>query len=1136
MCQESVINKGTPHQRSEIPTPAITSSIRHRAAARLSSIFGLAIVLLLKTASPLVQVRSIVPDTVVGGLNVGGTLLTTGVASSITDIPGAVPGGIYGYGGKVYMFGASNTASGNLISGGLFNVASTVVGFIAQNLLYLENGSLMVMDKNLAVVSIDLTYSGGFYAFAINGAKSLINPAPAHNKNLNSQPIYFSSSSSLIMNTLTGSCTLLKYRLTGTPPGFSAIVNSNTYLTCSLTNNLNRVNDDFFSTSDKKLYLFTTINLGLIKTVPYTNNVDSSSGFTDSNDWTVFFVVIKTVTPINTQVQKLNITASDTDVQPSALNTYTLQYSMPSSNLQLNTLGMIALLVNSNPVGTNRSVIFLLKRDLTVYSMLNITIPGGDSFIDRTMVQFSDTIVNMTHYIGGFISGIPAYFQAYKLSLDKCDLLVLGVCRKCEAGYYRTTLDATSSCINKPMFMPGYGADELSNVVRPCDNFGCLSCYDNYTQCTECMPNFQIVDKQCQPYVPVELSLIESPFRINYSDFTFWLVPSVNFTYSNFDQIAQNISIRSEVYTSGISTPADSNATSLIKVIRDQVCLVQLHLQMGLKSKDSILSLNWPNDTDLIQDGITYKIKAFNKSIDLYEPYLTVSYIAEVEKYAKFSYAAGYVMGAEVTSQMLVFYLDAALVLDPTQIGLRLVQSYKVFSRLKYINLPFGPKLSKFTQDIGEILIGSQEFNQYLEATKPSGTRGKLSTLKLGLDFTGLYTARFLIYLSSFLLSFFCVLVVKRKLELQVWLMAIAFYAPRLHYVIFNLIAVDFMFYGARDLLHLTGTDFPNVMAFFSIFFMTLDFCLLAKSVMNDKNWKLEFFIQNRGFAQSGIEDVIIVTQPDDPDDLEADPDHEKQKIVKRAAVDSIDEAKIDYAKTFIELGRDAGPIWFLTRHIRLDEKVYRDKGCRFYSLIRIFKSSLYSSFIVASQYCTTLVLAFMIFFELITLSFIVIKFMKLKFISPFLLTVDLMQGMAILGISILMLTIGSMDKPSQTDDSIQVAICFIVILSMISEYFLSWVEIGYVFWNYLQSLKGRFASSYSWLRFLYRDLGYYDYIESSLANQPYKLNKTFFGHNQLVKKNKKKIVKAGNYMNNLKATHSPHSINSQTSLKNTET
>jgi hypothetical protein len=85
-------------------------------------------------------------------------------------------------------------------------------------------------------------------------------------------------------------------------------------------------------------------------------------------------------------------------------------------------------------------------------------------------------------------------------------------------------------------------------------------------------------------------------------------------------------------------------------------------------------------------------------------------------------------------------------------------------------------------------------------------------------------------------------------------------------------------------------------------------------------------------------------------------------------------------------------------------------------------------------------------------------------------------------------------DKEFETNDSLQIAAILLVIIGLFSEFFLSWIEVGFGFWNHLQGLKGHYASSYTWLRFMYRDLGYYDYIRSSMTGQPYKLSKTFWG------------------------------------------
>lgn len=193
----------------------------------------------------------------------------------------------------------------------------------------------------------------------------------------------------------------------------------------------------------------------------------------------------------------------------------------------------------------------------------------------------------------------------------------------------------------------------------------------------------------------------------------------------------------------------------------------------------------------------------------------------------------------------------------------------------------------------------------------------------------------------------------------------------------------------------------------------------MFKSATEDRNWRLEYIIQNRGFAQSGIEDVIVVTEPnekkeDDEEDDDEDEEAQKRRVVKRAAVDSIEEARIDYPKTFIELGRDAGTIWFLTRNLRFNESVYNDRWCRFYGIFKIIKTCLYSATIVGCQFSPVAQCLLYIFMETFLMGYIVYKFMKLKFISPFLLTIDLLQGCALFLFACMTLAIYSEDKGKQ--------------------------------------------------------------------------------------------------------------------------
>ena len=208
-----------------------------------------------------------------------------------------------------------------------------------------------------------------------------------------------------------------------------------------------------------------------------------------------------------------------------------------------------------------------------------------------------------------------------------------------------------------------------------------------------------------------------------------------------------------------------------------------------------------------------------------------------VEAYRKTARFLNFICGVTDSyfGSWLVLILAAV---DPSLSILTFLQTVKITSKLKYLNLNFGGRLLAFVDNLKDVSSFVQAGEQSADVYNSVGHRGKLSDRYVELQFYKIMPDRLATYLVSCLLMAWRHIAKMQVSRLPKPVLQFLIVYPRIHFALFYLVFADLLLFAARCLLH--GRDLPlNVFAACVAFALaSLDFYLLFDAADSDRDWR----------------------------------------------------------------------------------------------------------------------------------------------------------------------------------------------------------------------------------------------------------------------------------------------------------
>lgn len=180
---------------------------------------------------------------------------------------------------------------------------------------------------------------------------------------------------------------------------------------------------------------------------------------------------------------------------------------------------------------------------------------------------------------------------------------------------------------------------------------------------------------------------------------------------------------------------------------------------------------------------------------------------------------AGSVMSGTASAMEYLSLLSSIFMFDPTGLIMKFSQIIKMTSRLRMINVEFGPFLTLFLDNIGIMFDKPTKLSNNEIVEMQNGSKGKFDKKKASLLLTEpAISLKPFIYLGSWglhLLFFVLLSICEKFNRLSVMLLRVIRTHRQLHFVVMNMTIVDVMYYGVRNLVH-TNYNAGNLTILFS--------------------------------------------------------------------------------------------------------------------------------------------------------------------------------------------------------------------------------------------------------------------------------------------------------------------------------
>src|SRR3990167_7250689 len=140
---------------------------------------------------------------------------------------------------------------------------------------------------------------------------------------------------------------------------------------------------------------------------------------------------------------------------------------------------------------------------------------------------------------------------------------------------------------------------------------------------------------------------------------------------------------------------------------------------------------------------------------------------------------------------------------DPTGVVTRFSQILKIASKLNYININYGRRLTAFLESTETFSGNIKEMSPQDLVYKTKRYRGKLSLKKTLINFSlSKLDWKIGLYLFSAFGALGCSIAMWMERPISTGILKILYYQPKFHLFVFNLVFVDFYYYGTRVALH----------------------------------------------------------------------------------------------------------------------------------------------------------------------------------------------------------------------------------------------------------------------------------------------------------------------------------------------
>ena len=691
----------------------------------------------------------------------------------------------------------------------------------------------------------------------------------------------------------------------------------------------------------------------------------------------------------------------------------------------------------------------------------------------------------------------PTYLNAYQNTPNGfCDTCLSGHqfistsnCFSCDSNCSNCTGTSTN-CTSCPSRYYLRTDNASMGTCEPCDDT-CASCFKGGASgCLTCDPLlnnrfFLLVNSSCD-------LCTAPPVYQSASSCLYWPVVDVNLTLSNSassDGLRSKIKVAIDAvlpanYTNSIAlvfaklltflpvdlTFFDANKNKLesptpivtysLATVGNSTAELGAALQSKLASLDYNISYVSVGSIVFYVNQQPFRLNPFNYTFAFRNPeFQTGQVVAAKETGTAVAQLANMVPANNPTTVDLI---STACVLDPSGTLTRFSQLIKIFNRIYYVNLNFGKVLNSFLAEIEQFSKTQTEtYSKDYMMNSVLGYRGKMSLRSVVRDFVNVLTWKVGLYITSWILKLSSFVFIQGEAPVPRWLIKFIYFLPKIHTMLFNLVFVDFAFYGTHTALHFFV--FPsNWIGYVFLLLFSLDIVEMCSVVISYYPWEHYHKLANKPSPQT--------SKPENQDNLGSEAtqlhlNHSKSEQASSSQPDvkaSQSLQVINYRATYNNIQLNHHLVDAMSNVLLLEIEVLKITGARIFLIMHIVKLTAYQMLVVVTQTLPFFAISILATLEFIKVTYSIyyqVKFRIFRSWIVFLMNVSQSTFLALfLVLGTYLHSKGSEMKEYNFILMQKVGIYFILI-SIATEYLLTLIHVVVTFYYMVKNRKKKSKS-----------------------------------------------------------------------------
>jgi hypothetical protein len=661
-------------------------------------------------------------------------------------------------------------------------------------------------------------------------------------------------------------------------------------------------------------------------------------------------------------------------------------------------------------------------------------------------------------------------------------------CELCDSSNYYY-LDG-SSCSPASKAPKGMGLNKTTSLLEMCSTEFCEVCRKDYHICTDCYENmgYYLEGNLCV-LMDAKLEVKESSVKAKDASMSIFVATTPSLEVDKkflYAELKKHLDWNITFLKSSTEKPEQVDLKMVKSALESGVTL-DLNIQSVLSEKSYLVNVSFTKKyyNVTLEDGSLLRISTGRGQFSFKDK--TAASAEQAQGAADSGTAINNAMGGSLSSSPAFMpAMMTVVALDPTGVLMKFNQILKIINKLYFININYGTRLEAFLKGMGEQTgnLTKEESDRMMKQVDKY--RGKLTKEKVRFDFLYLMTYKVGLYMAVWALWIVHYALEVVGAKVSKWYLHVMYWCGKVHLIIFNLVFIDFIWYGSHALMHARGQNLAEqIIVFICLLLTTFDVSLVIANVASQRDWlywillkrKIESLIAEEKKSMHFEEVRKKREKHKQSDKVELDRKNkikgkeENKKMLKKAKdeIDSDDEEdipekkkkgqdkarSINYPRTYEELASNHHLYVIASVNLAPLARVYLNPMTRLVYMNHVFRTIIYQGTILACQYSSGMAITILIIVEISRISYTTFFYVKYKYLKNIIcLLMEVMQSSLLLCFLLLAMILHPKESDEIILDFYQDAGIWIVIASCVAEYLLLLTYIGVAAYDFFKNRK----------------------------------------------------------------------------------